>query len=106
MVFTMQNNYQQKTKPTNPQKTENNAKQQPQTEGRYQPHGYHWPVGAEKEADATRHCSMDTVSTLRSSAGHRWPMEGMQFEDSGVLFLNQTQFSIQLEKKVKHVRLF
>lgn len=77
MVFTMQNNYQQKTKPTNPQKTENNAKQQPQTEGWWQPHRYHWSTGAEKEADARKPRSIDTVSTLRSPAGHHWPMEGM-----------------------------
>ena len=91
MVFTMQNNYQPKTKLKNPQETENNAKQQPQTQGRWQPHQYHWPMGAEKEEDATKHCSIDTVSTLRSSAGHRWPMEGMQFEDS-VFFKSDTIF--------------
>ena len=63
--------------------------------------------GAEKEGDATKHHSIDAVSPLRSSAGHCWPMEGMQFEDSGFFFFKSDTifYSAGKESKAREATL-
>ena len=77
MVFTMQNNYQQKNKTKKPSGNRKYCKTAATDRGEMATPSVSLAHGAEKEGDATKHHSIDAVSPLRSSAGHCWPMEGM-----------------------------